>query len=482
MAFTAAANTPRRSGQEAPRRHIPSRLSDDERWILEQSGWATFNWDVEPEDEKAISEGRLPTGAFIPPKLLVQSAPLVVEEVEETNDAELDALFGDGVEEEVLDDNRVKVGVEDDFINLLAQYLQNSDASVADRPNALQLSFSPASASVSASTPYRVATPAHSSSLSLPPPSRPVAHSRSAIPGPSSSPRNPFVTPALTRRTRDLRSSMSTPDLSPSGSSPSSDVDSDPEQELDASFQGSAHSYPPMMNAGAMAESSKLPTATATLQPDFFNAAAVRAPIYPYPSLEFDNKYANKIGSTPQMYFPSNQPSVAGPSSFSTPLTVTTPIPGFPSLDFDPADFNFDPALLDLDFNLLTSPSKHSNVIGPLRTPASSSRMSSASASVTPYSRKVASSVSAGPSRPRKRARARRAISDDTFSGSDSSAWDGKPELRCPLCSYVQKRGAGEIRSFKRHLETHPENKNEEWWCRGLMGEARFSSALFTSI
>lgn len=463
MALTAISNTPRRSGQDAPRRHISARLSDDERWVLEQSGWGTFEWDTEPDDERAISEGRLPNGAFIPPQLLVQFPSPVAEEIEPAGDAEAGSPFG-VVKEEVIDENRIAVedmsppfGDDFDFISFLAQQLQDPTVPPSGQTNSLQLSLSSEPALPPAPTRF-VNPPAPSSFSSLLPPSFPQAHLSPAFPGPSSAARNPFVTPAMTRRNWDLRSSAQTPDLSPSGSSTSSEVDSDREQELEANFGVPAYPYPP---TSAIARSSKFPTSYPTMQPE----CAFPAPAYPYSQFEFDGGYPDNLGAIPQTYFPSSQPPVAGPSNFNTTMHE------LPAPTYTPSFADFE---LNLDPNILSAFLEHANAIGPTRTPASSTRIAGASASATPYGRKGRSGASAGPSRPPRRARARRAASDEGPLEFDPRSFGKKAELRCPHCNYVQKRGAGEARSFKRHLQTHPENKNLEWWCRGIMGEFAF--------
>ena len=48
-------------------------------------------------------------------------------------------------------------------------------------------------------------------------------------------------------------------------------------------------------------------------------------------------------------------------------------------------------------------------------------------------------------------------------------------DLSCPICNYVQTRGPGDVRSFNRHCETHPELKKYEWRCRGIMRMCPFT-------
>ncbi|KAI5116483.1 hypothetical protein M0805_009052 [Coniferiporia weirii] len=50
----------------------------------------------------------------------------------------------------------------------------------------------------------------------------------------------------------------------------------------------------------------------------------------------------------------------------------------------------------------------------------------------------------------------------------ETAATASSLDLVCSDCGYVQARGAGDVRSFKRHLQTHPQFKSVEWRCRGI--------------
>ncbi|THH07420.1 hypothetical protein EW145_g3392 [Phellinidium pouzarii] len=80
-------------------------------------------------------------------------------------------------------------------------------------------------------------------------------------------------------------------------------------------------------------------------------------------------------------------------------------------------------------------------------------------------------SSSAGPSRIPMDARTQRKENAKPYSrkakGKNAQPSTLESNLRCPECNYVQARGAGDQRSFRRHMETHPRYKKMKWGCMG---------------
>lgn len=449
MAFNASPIFPGRPGQESPCRHVPSSLSEDERWVLQESGWAKFHWDVEPEDEKAISEGRLPDDAFIPPTLLVESAPLVEENVS------TDSLFGDEETGEEIAFDKLSEFEEhetgpfpsnEEVFSILAHFVPTSSTPI--QPTVPKPSSSPA--------PTRISTPTPPSLLSFPPPLF-AQDTRPTSPSPSSISKAPsFVTPALSRRTRNSRSPTATPALSASCSSASSNADSEPNFELDTPFHNAKATPAFMQNQYPM------PIAPCEIPVDSqftpYSAILSHSQSHSLQQIELGN--TNDYGFSSQV---STSFSKAGPSTLTPARLSLSCAPSFADFELDPSGSLLD---LGLDAFPISTPIKRPGNFGPIRSYASSSGL----ASTAPYFKGDEFGFSPGPSRPRKRVRPHREIS-----GKDVIKREHGSQMKCPQCKYVQKRGAGDIRSFKRHVETHPENKSVEWRCRGLFGSSLLS-------
>ncbi|KAL5501712.1 hypothetical protein ACEPAH_8972 [Sanghuangporus vaninii] len=443
------------------RRPIPDCYKDEyERWLLEESGWTEYGWDVSSEEESALERGEVPASACDDPSVLTLSSSTRAQQTLQSRDPQAEPSR---VQTKTpATDAAAFATTFFDLANDISTLPSDTASTCASASSANGL-FS--STSVDVPGPPSSATQTSMSMVfdpqeyvflpgengwspslgfSPPPPSGDVSVNiclPGTIPNVQSSsapPGSVMTSIGMTGGGNTLLpySPSVTPALSPSGSSICSSEDFDLESEL---ASGMISHY----------QSRNALSAQALFQPPF------------------DEKKSNGPTIDAQFIVRPLSEGCSSPFLFSAQYD-TTPMPMWASMLVSKAE---SPAPVPSIAPMLTQAKELPTVCAPIFLPDTSP----AKLRTKPNAK---SKSAPGPSRTQRSARAapyhcresspmqKKQSSRAKKPRAENSGLTEEKMFKCPECGYVQTPGPGAKRSFKRHLEIH--YKTVEWRCRGV--------------